>query len=124
MFTETWSHESLDLNVPHFQHFSLHRKKTKTSKRNYGGIVIYIRDYLVILWLRLDGKLFSLENDLFVGQSYILPERSGRFNLIEQNVFDRLSESIVYIIHTHIQDQYNILLSGDFNSRFSEPRLH
>ena len=100
MFTETWYDVSLDLNVPHFQHFSLHRKKSKTSKRNSGGIVIYIRDYLVIdksqfcesegdiLWLRLDGKQFSLENDLCVGLSYIMSERSGRFNLIELNVFD------------------------------------
>ena len=56
MFSETWSHESLDLNVPHFQHFSLHRMKSKTSKRNSGGIVIYIRDYLVN-----DKSLFFLK---------------------------------------------------------------
>jgi len=124
---------SLDLIVPHFQHLSLHRKKSKTSKRNSGGIVIYIRDYLVtdkslfceseddILWLRLDGKLFSLENDLFVGLSYIMSERSGRFNLIEHNVFDILSEYIA-CKHNHTNGQYNILLSGDFNSRTSVNR--
>ena len=71
-----------------------------------------------MLWLRLDGKLFSLENDLCVGLSYIMPGRSGRFNSIEHNLFDRLAEYIA-VIHNHTNGQYTILLSGDFNSRTS-----
>jgi len=93
------------LNVPNFQHFCLHREKRKHSNRDSGGIIVYIKDTYVndkslffksedeILWLRLDGNIFFLDNDLFIALCYVVPENSGRFNLQVQNVFDRLLNS-------------------------------
>lgn len=131
MFTEAWSNESVDLNMCDFQHFPLHNQRGKSAKRDSGGIIINVRDKNVndkclffqseddILWLRLDGGLFSLADDLFIGSCYAMPESSGRFNLQAQNIFDRLFDS-VSVINNSTDGQCNILLSGDFNSRTSD----
>ena len=34
-----------------------------------------------ILWLRLDGNIFFLDNDSFIGLCFVVSESSGRFNL-------------------------------------------
>ena len=47
MFIETWSNESISLNVPNFQDFCLHRERRKYSNRDSGGINIYIKDTYV-----------------------------------------------------------------------------
>ena len=131
MCTEIWSNESIDLNVPDFQQFCLHRQKSKNSKRDSNGIIIYIKDTYVndtslffqseddMLWIRLDGNSFFHDNDLFIGLCYVVPESSGRFNSQVQNIFDRLLNSIL-LIHNYTDGQCYILLSGDFNSRTSD----
>jgi len=131
MFTETWSNELHDLDVNGFEHFELHRIKSNMSKRDSGGIIIYVKQYLVsdnclfftsdddILWLRLDGKHFLLNDDVFLGLCYVMPEGSSRVNSIEQNTFDRLVDSIGNI-HSITDGHCNILLAGDFNSRTSD----
>jgi len=130
MFTETWSNELQDLNVDDFDHFVLHRTRHANSKRDSGGIVIYIRSTFVndnilffeseddIIWLRLDGKPFNLADDIFVGLCYMMLEGSSRFNAEERNVFDRLLDSVAFI-HNSTNGKCNIILSGDFNSRTS-----
>jgi len=75
-----------------------------------------------ILWLRLDGSYYSIiliDNDLFIGLCYVVPESSGRFNLQVHYVFDRLLNS-VSLIYNYTDGHCNIKLSGDFNTRTSE----
>ena len=129
MFTETWSNESVALNVPYFQHFCLHREKRKRSKRDSGGIIIYIKDTYVndkslifksrndMLWLRLDGSIFFLDNNLFIGLCYVVSESNGRLNLQVQNVFNILFYS-VSLIHNYTDGHCNIILSFEFNKSY------
>lgn len=47
MLTETWSNEFTDLQIKHFENFALHRPRLSKSKRDSGGILIYVREHLV-----------------------------------------------------------------------------
>jgi len=44
LFTESWSNEQFNYEVPQFKHFILHRqnKSVNRAKRDSGGIVIYV----------------------------------------------------------------------------------
>ena len=99
LLTETWTDSYSDLSVSNFEYFALHRKdKKKNSKRNSGGISIYIRDKYVtkdtlvytseddILWIKISKSVLSLQDDLFICLCYVTPDDSSRQSLIETNV--------------------------------------
>ena len=45
LFTESWTDENSDLEVNNFEHFVLNRKLIEAnSRRNSGGIVLYVRN--------------------------------------------------------------------------------
>lgn len=103
LLTEYWTDDFSDINVSNFESFPLHRRETKrNSKRNSGGIIIYIRDKYVnrdtlvytseddIIWVKFSRCLFSLSEDLYVGLCYVTPDESSRQSLTETNIFDRL----------------------------------
>ena len=47
IFTETWTNAQSDLVVNGFEHYVLHRvAKKKSSKRDSGGIVVYVANSL------------------------------------------------------------------------------
>lgn len=132
LFTEVWSNELLDLSVDGFECFPLHRTTCKpNTKRNSGGIAVYIRNKYVtndilfhcseddILWLKISGSKVNLQNDLFIGLTYIIPELSSRQSMVDTSTFDRLMDSIV-MINNLTNEQCNIILAGDFNSRTSD----
>ncbi|MES9884341.1 MAG: hypothetical protein ABW185_26135, partial [Sedimenticola sp.] len=86
LLTETWANDMVDLNVKGFTHFNVNRTEKKIgSKRDSGGIIIYIRNKFVtndilfkkdsddIIWLKLEGSLFNLTHDLYVCLCYVLP---------------------------------------------------
>ena len=131
LITESWTDEYSDIEVSDFDAFVLHRKeKKKGCKRNSGGIVLYIRskyvtrDTLVyisqddIIWVKFNKALFSVSNDLYVGLCYVIPDDSSRQSLVDSNIFDRLLDSFIFIENESNND-CNILLCGDFNSRTS-----
>ena len=131
LLTETWTDSYSDLSVSNFEYFALHRKdKKKNSKRNSGGILIYIRDKYVtkdtlvytseddILWIKISKSVLSLQDDLFICLCYVTPDDSSRQSLIETNVFDRLLDSVV-CIENKSQNACNLLICGNFNSRTS-----
>ena len=126
LFTETWTSDISDLNVDGFECFPLHRTSKPGSKRNSGGIAVYIRNEYVsddILFLQSDDDILwlkiNLENDLYLGLCYVLPELSSRQSMVDTSTFDRLNDSIVSI-YSITNEQCNILLAGDFNSRTSD----
>ena len=48
MFTETWTDNYTEIEVDKFTNFVLHRTEIKkSSKRNSGGIILYIRNEYV-----------------------------------------------------------------------------
>lgn len=57
----------------------------------------------------------SLNNDLYICFSYVIPDDSSRQSLVETNIFHRLLESVV-LIETKSQNNCNLLICGDFNS--------
>jgi hypothetical protein len=92
------------------------------SNRKSGGIVIYVRyiyskyvsvienDYDHILWIRIDGKAFNIQNQIIIGAVYIPPINS-RFSTID--IFDELEREV----SSFIDDSSSVCLFGDFNSR-------
>ena len=132
MFTETWTNEKSDLEFDNFTYFILNRTENKkSSKRNSGGIVIYIKNKYVtddtlvstssddIIWVKLNGTVFSLTCDLYICLTYVLPDDSSRQAMIETNIFDRLLESIV-MIDNKCQNECMMVVCGDMNSRTSD----
>ena len=83
MFTEAWSNDCYDYHVDGFNYYILHRTiKNRRAQRDSGGLIIYISDKLrssaddlllktvddSIIWLKLKGTVFGLQNDLFLGR--------------------------------------------------------
>ena len=131
LFTETWADELSELDVDGFECFYLNRTKRKSScKRSSGGIAAYVKSNLVsadtlffrsdddILWLKISRDKLSIAKDLYIGLCYVLPEDSSRQTIIEDNVFDRLLDSLVLTENDCNNDGY-FILCGDFNSRTS-----
>ena len=105
LLTETWTDDFSDISVNHFEHFVLNRRHIKAgSRRNSGGIILYIRNKFVsknTLVFTSEGKIdksvLSAENDLYVCLCYVIPDDSSRQSMVESNIFDRLVDSVVQI---------------------------
>ena len=133
LLTESWLGDEAIVNVNGFQHFQLNRTLNKQgAKRNSGGIIAYIRNELVtdktlflqdsddILWLKLDGNLFNLSDDVFLCLIYNVPEGSSRQGLLDNmNLFDRLSDHMIHIKNL-TDNKCQFLVCGDFNARTSD----
>lgn len=64
LLTETWTNDFSDIDVRNFGHFVLSRKDVKAgSRRNSGGIIVYIRDKFV----SKHTLILKSEDDLFMG---------------------------------------------------------
>ena len=79
LLTEIWTNDMSDISVDGFTVFQLNRTcKKRNAKRDFGGIVLYIKSSLVrqcvlikrenddIIWLKIDKTLFNLTYDLFL----------------------------------------------------------
>ena len=122
LFTESWTDDNSDLNVNDFEYFVLNRKLVKAnSRRNSGGIVVYVRNKFVsndallftseddFLWIKLSKTVILSDKDLYVCLCYITPDDSSRQSMVESNVFDRLIDSLVHIENLS-QSECNILV--------------
>lgn len=131
LLTETWTNSFSDIAVCNFESYVLHRyEKKKKSKRNSGGIILYIRDQYVtrdtlvytsnddIIWVKISKHALALDNDLYVCLCYVTPDNSSRQSFVETNIFDRLLDS-VNLIADKSHDNCNFLICGDFNGRTS-----
>lgn len=131
LLTETWTDDFSDTNVANFESFILNRHEVKrNSKRNSGGLIVYVRDKYVsrdmlvytsaddIVWIKINKYILSLEQDLYICLCYVTPDDSSRQSIIETNIFDRLLESVLFV-ENKTQNNCNIVICGDFNSRTS-----
>ena len=69
------------------------------SKSDSGGIAIYIRNEYVyddifflqsdddILWLKISGSNINLENDLYLGLCYLVPQKRGSSPFLRETSF-------------------------------------
>ena len=129
LLTETWTNESSEISFPGFHVFFLSRTDRKqNSKRDSGGIAIYVRDKFYssdmlikqdsddILWVKFNGSIFNLSKDLYLCLCYIVPSDSSRESFMELNVLERICDHIIQISND-TNDCYHLLICGDFNSR-------
>ena len=129
LFTETWTNEEQCLQVEGFTHYPLHRKlKLKNARRDSGGLLIYISNRLVneeiifktvddcIIWLKLNGNLFGLNDPLLLCLCYNVPSNSSREVFVQQNIFDLISDDIFYF-ENMFNTMCNFVIMGDMNSR-------
>ena len=133
LLTESWLGEEANVSVMGYQHFKLNRTlKKRGTKRDSGGIIAYVRNELVtdttlflqdsddILWLKLEGRLFNLTDDVFICLAYNVPEGSSRQGLLDNvNLFDRLSHHMIHIKNL-TDNRCQFLLCGDLNARTSD----
>ena len=100
LLTECWTNQFSEITVNNFESFSLHRQENKqSSKRNSGGIVLYIRNKYVskdtlvftshddILWFKVSSSVLSLNTDLYICLCYVVPDESSHQAMIETNHF-------------------------------------
>ncbi|MES9880123.1 MAG: reverse transcriptase family protein, partial [Sedimenticola sp.] len=129
VFTETWTDSLSDITVDNFRHIALHRVcKNINAKRNSGGIIVYVKEYLAndvtlysehddsYIWLKCNGTLFNLTDDLYVCSSYIIPENTSRQAFVECNIFNDILDDISNIQNT-TNNECHLMLLGDLNSR-------
>ena len=110
MCTESWTDELSEIAVNSFETFVLHRyEKNRGSKRNSGGIILYVRNEYVtkdmliftskddILWVKICKSVLGIDTDLYICLCYVIPDESSRQALNESNFFDRLLDSVIFI---------------------------
>ena len=103
----------------------------KSCKRCSGGVIVYLRnDYVCsdnlvftsvddIICIKLNGKQFALNSDLYICLCYVVPESSSRQTRIETHTFGRLLESITNL-DANDTNQLNFVLCGDLNAHTSD----
>ena len=74
------------------------------------------KDSDYIIWMKIDGQLFNLSNDLFLCLCYIVPSSSSREALVDADVLDRIT-NFIFKLANDTKDSYSIIICGDCNSR-------
>ena len=73
---------------------------------------------MIFCSVKISSSVLSLNNDLYICLCYVVPDESSRQALIETNIFDRILEAVVYI-ESKAQNEFSMLIFGDFNARSS-----
>ncbi|EDO38264.1 predicted protein [Nematostella vectensis] len=121
VISEIWGHEALD--IPGFDTIVVNSPKkinTKKAGRSSGGILVaaassFSRSVSVFkqekdyIWCKLDKRLLSLDEDIFICACYIPPSNSPYF---DDEVFSNLENDIALF-----KGHGKILLLGDMNAR-------
>jgi hypothetical protein len=122
---ETWLGHQSKVCVPHgYSHFSLCRKKDKTTKRSYGGVLLLFKSELEnhislqkcetpeTIFVKVDRVATKLSKDLYICITYIPPKNSQFLKRQPYDHFDLLEKEIA-----KFKKRGHVLLGGDYNSR-------
>ena len=125
--TETWTcDDNIDnVNINGFAVFFSNRKiKHKHSKRNNGGVIVFVKDSLRkgvskqhsasddLLWLKFNKTFFNTEKDLYICTAYLAPQNSSFFSWQNIDVLD--------ILECEVEKYSNlglVTICGDLNAR-------
>lgn len=135
--TESWSCDDYDYTVENFMYYKLDRCKLyKKAYRNSGGVIIYLRNTLLIngdiknnilfcsndshLWFKLSKCHFGFDKDLIVYLCYIVPSNSTRNAVVDRNVYDVILDDLVKIRSNYNEREICFMLLGDLNSRVGD----
>jgi hypothetical protein len=111
------------IDIPGYAFKSKHRKNV--ARMRSGGILLGFRENLVnhvqilenecefVLWFKIDGKVFNLEQPVIFGTIYIPPEYT-RYSSDE--AFNKMEHEL----HSVSTNSKYVGLIGDFNSRTGE----
>ena len=130
MLNETWTSEESDVAINGVEHIFLNRTEKKAgTKRNSGGLIIYIRSELFdnntflkcenddIIWLKLKDNVIS-DKPTYICLCYVLPARTTRNSMVDNSVFDRFMDTVVE--YERIQPKSSFIICGDMNARTRE----
>ena len=128
LLTETWTNEMSDMHIECFDHYALHRKRTRGAKRDSGGLAVYYKTYLDkyieliktsdddILWIKLSKEGTGEKDILCI--TYIIPSNSGR-QIFTNDVFCKIQNDISEFDNLYGEDNYVGIITGDMNARTS-----
>ena len=71
-----------------------------------------------ILWVKISKSVLCLNNDLYICLCYVILDGSSRYALTKTNIFYRLLDSVTFV-ENKADDNFIILILGDFNARTS-----
>ena len=130
MLNETWTSEESNVAINGFEHIVLNRSEKKAgTKRNSGGLIVYIRSELFdnntflkcenddIIWLKLKDNVIS-NKPTYICLCYVLPAGTTRNSMVDNSVFDRLLDTVVE--YESIQPESSFIICGDMNARTRE----
>jgi exonuclease III len=121
---ETWLYDTKIMTIPGYKHFRSDRKKKKKAKTGSGGSMPFYRCELHkgltkiesankdCIWTKLDKTFFGLNTDIYLCNTYIVPEDSVYFNQQETDVLSILKQEI-----NQFSTKGHICLIGDINAR-------
>ncbi len=99
--------------------FRSERKRHKNARRASGAVITLFKDHMQrgltklpskskdCIWCKLDKDVFGLESDIFLCNTYLVPENSPHFRNEEGDVIESLDKDISQyitqgdIIHSH-----------------------
>lgn len=123
--TETHAFQQ-DLSLFGFKSpFRKDRAPTSKSRKSFGGIAVFVKDYLIenqivqeektenadVIWLRLDKKFLNSNCHLYIACTYLSPLNKYN-NAYAKNSFENLRKDV-----EKFTSKGFVLLLGDFNAR-------
>ena len=125
LLSECWSNKYKDLDIEGFKRISKTRERKKKSKRDSGGLEVYIKNQIAggvkeVIWDNEDGMCLQLNKDFFGWNRdltlffvYFTPINSSRNDVNEgENCFSRLLNKLASVDENSMK-----IVCGDFNSR-------
>jgi hypothetical protein len=63
-----------------------------------------------IIWIQISGNKLSIDKDIFIGLCYVIPDNSIRQSTIDDNIFDRLINTVTYVENCPNDDYYYLII--------------
>ena len=73
---------------------------------------------MIYYGIKITKSVLNSTNDLYICLCYVIPDESSRQTLTENNIFDRLLDSVVFV-ENKADNNFHLLICGDFNGRLS-----
>ena len=129
LLNETWTNDNSRIHLEGYESFSKCRFRKQRSKRDSGGIVMFVRNNIAkgvrsVNWDFEDGALlllkkeyFNFDEDMYIVFVYMRSNNSTRRDLDNGiDAYDILFEKLAEVCHINS----SILLAGDMNAHVAD----
>ena len=130
MLCETWTSKFSIIDKPGFEGFALHREKqSKRSRRNSGGLIVYVKTALSngvtllkqgpseLVWLKISKDYFGIPNDIMLCLCYVVPSNATGQRLVEYDIFDQIVLDMSDLSERYKNNNIDFIICGDMNGR-------